>query len=202
MSGHPGEWWDEAYAGDPPWDVDHPQPAIVELAGAGVVSGHVLEAGCGTGVDALALAGRVARVTAMDVSGRAVHRARERIARAAAEASGSPPAVDLVVGDARAIPLGDGAVDATLDVGLFHAMDPAERRAYADELAAVVRPGGTAVVLSFGPRAPTDWGPSPVDADAVEAAFGEGWRVAGQREAPYDTNGTTVPGHLAILERT
>lgn len=205
MSDHPASWWNEAYAGDPPWDVEEPQPAVVDLVDRGVLSGHVLEAGCGTGVDALAMAARGVQVTAMDVSGRAVRRARERVARAAApgvdESGGDESAVALVVGECRSIPLAADAVDGVLDVGLFHAVDAGGRRAYADELAAVLRPGGTAAVLSFGPDAPADWGPSPVGADDVRAAFADGWRVADQRGAPYVTNGTTVPGHLAVLER-
>ena len=41
--------WDEAYAGAPaPWDIGRPQPAFVRLAEQGLLSGRVLDSGCGT----------------------------------------------------------------------------------------------------------------------------------------------------------
>jgi tellurite resistance protein TehB len=53
MTGLP---WDASYHDGPaPWDVGHPQPAIARLASKGGFSGTVLDAGCGTGENALYL---------------------------------------------------------------------------------------------------------------------------------------------------
>ena len=42
--------FDKAYtSGRPPWDIGQPQPAFVALAGAGRITGKVLDVGCGTG---------------------------------------------------------------------------------------------------------------------------------------------------------
>ncbi|MGZ4110457.1 MAG: hypothetical protein ACXVP7_12325, partial [Actinomycetota bacterium] len=35
--------FEPAYAGTPPWDIGRPQPAFVELADAGLLTGHVLD---------------------------------------------------------------------------------------------------------------------------------------------------------------
>src|SRR5262245_37377454 len=52
-----GEPWDASYAGGPaPWDIGRPQPAIVRLAAEGAFAGAVLDAGCGTGDNALHIA--------------------------------------------------------------------------------------------------------------------------------------------------
>jgi hypothetical protein len=50
------ETFESMYAGKPPWDIDKPQPAFVEAADR--VTGAVLDAGCGTGENALFFAGR------------------------------------------------------------------------------------------------------------------------------------------------
>jgi hypothetical protein len=49
--------WDASYRDGPaPWDVGRPQPAIARLASQGGFVGAVLDAGCGTGENALHLA--------------------------------------------------------------------------------------------------------------------------------------------------
>src|SRR2546421_13007120 len=49
--------WDASYHDGPaPWDIGRPQPAIVRLAAEGGFAGAVLDAGCGTGGNALHVA--------------------------------------------------------------------------------------------------------------------------------------------------
>ena len=74
--------WDEAYAAGraAPWDIGRPQPAFVRLAQQGLLSGRVLDSGCGTGEQALLAASHGADATGVDVSGRAVQRAVQKAA--------------------------------------------------------------------------------------------------------------------------
>ena len=54
MTGLP---WDASYQDGPaPWDIGHPQRAIVRLALEGGFAGAVLDVGCGTGENALHIA--------------------------------------------------------------------------------------------------------------------------------------------------
>src|SRR5260221_3583199 len=54
MAGQP---WDASYHDGPaPWDIGQPQPAIVRFASEGGFAGAVLDAGCGTGENALHVA--------------------------------------------------------------------------------------------------------------------------------------------------
>jgi SAM-dependent methyltransferase len=196
-----GDWWNEAYESDPPWDVGRPQPAFVRLAEDGAIDGHVLDAGCGTGTHALYVAKRGRPVTGVDASERAVERARET----AREASRSRPDLDVTfrVADLLDPPADLGPFETVLDSGTFHVFGPGERAAYADGLAAVVPSGGRAFVLAFGEDAPDDWGPNPVSPDDVAGAFGDGWRVRDAREEPFVANhgDDRVPGLLAVVER-
>ena len=50
------ERFESAYQETAPWDIPGPQPAIVGLEEAGEIRGSVLDAGCGTGENALYLA--------------------------------------------------------------------------------------------------------------------------------------------------
>lgn len=208
----PGEWWNEAYENDPPWDVGRPQPAFVRLVEDGAVDGRVLDAGCGTGTHALCVAERGRPVTGVDVSERAIERAREkaREARASAhpdgsETSGTPRDLDVTfrVADVLDLPADLGPFETVLDSGTFHVFEEEERAAYADSLAAVLSPGGRAFVLAFGEDAPDDWGPNTLSAADVTDAFGDGWRVRDVREEPFVANhgADRVPGLLAVVER-
>ena len=78
MTGLP---WDASYRdGPPPWDIGRPQPAIVRLASQGGFGGAVLDAGCGTGENALHLASLGLSVLGVDVAETALAIARAKTA--------------------------------------------------------------------------------------------------------------------------
>jgi SAM-dependent methyltransferase len=102
--------------------------------------GRILDAGCGTGVDALLLLERVlpgGEVVGVDSSAVAIATARARAAER--------PSARFECADISSLPFPDGAFDgARADRTLLHVPEP-ERAVR--ELARVVRPGG-AIVLS------------------------------------------------------
>ncbi|HET9982016.1 MAG TPA: class I SAM-dependent methyltransferase, partial [Longimicrobiales bacterium] len=86
--------WDSSYHdGPPPWDIGRPQPAIVRLASEGGFVGAVLDAGCGTGENALYIASLGLPVLGVDVAETAL-----AIARRKAEERGAE--VEFVAADA------------------------------------------------------------------------------------------------------
>src|ERR1700754_3202071 len=79
MAGRP---WDASYRDGPaPWDFGEPQPAVVRLAGEGAFAGAVLDAGCGTGENALHLASLGLSVLGVDVAETALAIARDKAAQ-------------------------------------------------------------------------------------------------------------------------
>src|ERR1700684_2419142 len=65
--------WDASYRDGPaPWDTGRPQPAIVRLASGGGFAGAVLDAGCGTGENALHVASLGLPVLGVDVGAQAL----------------------------------------------------------------------------------------------------------------------------------
>src|SRR4249920_1176469 len=74
-----GEPWDASYHDGPaPWDTGQPQPAIVRLAADGGFAGAVLDAGCGTGENALHVASLGLPVLGFDVAETALAIARAK----------------------------------------------------------------------------------------------------------------------------
>src|SRR5262245_57625458 len=76
MAGRP---WDASYHdGSAPWDIGHPQPTVLRLVSEGGFAGAVLDAGCGTGENALHLASLGLSVLGVDVAETALAIAREK----------------------------------------------------------------------------------------------------------------------------
>lgn len=175
-----------AYEGTPSWDTGRPQPSMLRLAEDGVLGRRVLDAGCGTGLHAALLASLGHDVTGVDVAPAAIERARSRPAAERGSAA-------FVVADAFDMPsLGDqiGApFDSLLDVGLFHVLQPADRRLYAASMAAVVRPGGNGFVIAWSERNPFGYGPNRIRRGDLRDAFRAttGWKVVGTESTVLET---------------
>ncbi|HEX9732106.1 MAG TPA: class I SAM-dependent methyltransferase [Thermoanaerobaculia bacterium] len=113
---------------------------------------HLVELGCGTGEDAVYLAGRGLEVTAIDRSAAMVDAAREKVARA-----GLADRVHLrhqSIEAWTADPGGpfDGALS---NFGVLNCVD--DLAPVARALAASVRSGGRAVLVVMGPLVPWEW---------------------------------------------
>jgi ubiquinone/menaquinone biosynthesis C-methylase UbiE len=191
MTGLP---WDASYRDGPaPWDIGRPQPAIVRLAFAG----PVLDAGCGTGENALHIASLGFSVLGVDVAETALAMAREK-----ARARGLD--VEFAVADALHLERLGRKFETVLDCGLFHTFDSDERSEYVASLASVTERNGTVYVLCFSDQGP-DTGPHPVSEEELRAAFnpGSGWNVAAiapvRVQTRFHENG--APAWLATIER-
>ncbi|MBV9195044.1 MAG: class I SAM-dependent methyltransferase [Solirubrobacterales bacterium] len=195
-----GQPWDASYLGGAaPWDLAQPQSAIVRLAGEGAFAGGVLDAGCGTGENALYVASLGLRVLGVDVAETALSIAREKAAARGIDA-------DFVVADALCLDRLGRAFETVIDCGLFHTFDTEERRDYAASLASVTGRGANLYVLCFSDIGPDARGPHPVSQEELRAAFGRrtGWSIASVSpdwiQTSSDTNG--VPAWLARINRT
>jgi SAM-dependent methyltransferase len=168
--------WDASYTDGPaPWDTGRPQPAIVRLAAAGGFAGTVLDVGCGTGENALHLAGQWLPVLGIDVAPTALAIARAKSAARSIEA-------EFAVADALQLEELGRCFDTVLDSGLFHTFDAGERLRYVTGLTSVLKPGGTLHVLCFSDDGPGP-GPNPVSRETLHAEFNRatGWEIAALR---------------------
>jgi SAM-dependent methyltransferase len=195
MAGAP---WDTSYQHGPaPWDIGRPQPVVVRLASAGGFTGAVLDAGCGTGENALHIASLGLSVLGVDVAETAL-----AIARAKAEERGIR--AQFATADALHLERLGHRFQTVLDCGLFHSFDGDERTAYAASLASVTESDGVLYVLCFSDDGP-DTGPHPVSREDLTAAFDPsgGWHVAAIEADRIQTrfHHDGAPAWLATIQR-
>lgn len=195
MTGLP---WDASYdSGAPPWDIGRPQPAIVRVASAGGLAGAVLDAGCGTGENALYVASLGLSVLGFDVAETALAIARKK-------ATDRGITVEFLTADAFQLHRLGRSFVTILDCGLFHTFDGDERPDYVASLAAVTEHNGTLYVLCFSDKGP-ETGPHPISQEELRTAFnsGAGWRIAAIESDRIQTrfHADGAPAWLATIER-
>ena len=162
--------FDAMYHGTPPWEIGHPQSAIVRAIDAGLVRGSVLDVGCGTGENALYAASRGLSVVGLDASPRAISMARRK-------AQGRKINLDLIVGDAFKLSALRRRFDTLLDSALFHSFTDPARALYAKSLASVMAPGATLLLFCFSDEEPAWGGPRRVTQVDLRATFGAPFAV-------------------------
>src|SRR5215472_4667997 len=113
--------WDASYHDGPaPWDLGRPQAAIVRVASEGGFKGAVLDAGCGSGENALHLAALGLTVLGVDVAETALAMARDK-------ARERGIAAEFAVADAFQLQRLGRKFQSVLDCGLFHTFNAEER---------------------------------------------------------------------------
>jgi SAM-dependent methyltransferase len=177
-----------------PWDLNGPTPFVRELEERGLIRGDVLDAGCGTGENALYLAACNYRVIALDGAPSAIEKARAKAVARGIEA-------DFRVADARELAGFHADFDTIIDSGLFHVLGrKSDRQKYANSLRRACRQGGTLYLLAFKAhengcvrwvagmnaslrRVLKGFGTHGVSEKELQAAFREGWKIEyiGQR---------------------
>jgi cyclopropane fatty-acyl-phospholipid synthase-like methyltransferase len=162
-----------------PWEdlADHPPFAdkLLKLVAReedryGPPYGSALDLGTGSAVWGVQLAKRGWEVTGIDIVGKALRRARERVDEAGVE-------MRLVYGDVTALQeagVGSG-FRLVLDTGTFHGLTDAQRKAMGRGVSAIAAPDATVLLDCFAPRrrGPLPRGASRAD---VERGF-PGWEV-------------------------
>lgn len=160
--------FEAAYSGKAPWDIGQPQKAFTDVADK--VAGSILDAGCGTGENALFFGSRGHNVTGIDFLEEPIKRARQK-----AEERGI--AATFLVMDALHLEDLPEVFDSAIDSGLFHVFSDEDRRRYVEGLASILKPNGKLFMLCFSDQEPGTQGPRRVSRTEIEEAFSEGWEI-------------------------
>src|SRR6185437_15164527 len=142
IKGKMADFFDEAYRSTPPWDVGHPQAEFVRLAKDEEIRGRVLDAGCGTGENAIFFAGLGLEAWGVDASPRAIEKAKTKASERGSNAV-------FVVGDALRLGVLNQMFDTVTDSGLFHIFSDEGRVLYAKSLRFALKKGGRYFMLCF-----------------------------------------------------
>ncbi len=160
-------YWDEAYKGRPPWDIDYPQPTFQALIKNGEIKpGRALDVGCGRGENAIMLAKSGCEVTGIDL-------VKDAIADANIKAIERRVKVNFVVGNVLQMDrlFIEGEFDIIIDSGLFHVMTDEERLVFAWQVHRVLKTGGKYFMLCFSDKEPAGYGPRRVSKAEIEKTF-------------------------------
>ena len=168
-----------AYEGKPSWDLGRPQKPFVEIADQ--ITGTVLDAGCGTGDNALFFAQRGQPVVGIDFVEFPIMEARRQ-----AEELGVD--VEFLQMDALKLPSLNRQFDSVIDCGLFHVLSDADRRAYVAALLSVTKLGGRLFLMCFSDEEPAGPGPRRISQDEIRAAFADGWTLESIRPSHFEPN--------------
>jgi ubiquinone/menaquinone biosynthesis C-methylase UbiE len=168
------------------------------LASEGGFAGAVLDAGCGTGENALHVASLGLSVLGVDVAETALAIAREKADDRGIE-------VGFVAADAFHLERLGRRFETVLDCGLFHTFDGDERTQYVASLASVTEHDATLYVLCFSDDGPAT-GPHPISQEELRAAFNprNGWDVAAIKPDRIQTryhDDDDAPAWFATIKR-
>ncbi|MDI9396266.1 MAG: class I SAM-dependent methyltransferase [Candidatus Pacebacteria bacterium] len=158
--------------GIPPWQIDRPQPEVIQLLENWKFESPVLDLGCGTGDNTIELARRGLVVKGLDAVPEALERARKKT-----EQAGLKQSPEFVLADALRLVESGLKVRTVLDCALFHTFSDEERKEYIRGLEAVLSPGGRLHILSFSELETRQPGPRRLSLSEITGSFGAGWRV-------------------------
>jgi len=158
--------------GIPPWQIDRPQPEVLQLIEQGKFESPVLDLGCGTGDNTIELARHGLVVKGLDAVPEALDRARKKT-----EQAGLKQSPEFVLGDALRLAESGLKARTVLDCALFHTFSDEERREYIRGLEAVLSPGGRLHILSFSELETRQPGPRRLSLSEITESFEAGWRV-------------------------
>jgi cyclopropane fatty-acyl-phospholipid synthase-like methyltransferase len=190
------------YQGEPPpWDIDHAQKVFVDVADR--IASPVLDAGCGTGENALFLASRDHRVTGIDFLEGPIARAQRKAADRGLDAT-------FLVKDALTLADWGERFETVVDSGLFHVFGDTDRVRYVEGLATVLAPGGRLFLLCFSDEQPGEQGPRRVSKRELETAFANGWAIESIERVTFEVrpelrevrfSGADPKAHFMIARR-
>lgn len=184
--------WEERYtAGDAPWDTGLVDPALRALVEAGCLAPcRAVEFGCGTGTNALFLAGRGFDVTGIDYSQWAIDQARAK-----AEAAGLR--IAWQVGDLADLEPPAVPYELLFDRGCYHCMRRAGMlAAYQAAVGRLLSSGARIVILAGNSDDTVEGGPPKVSAAELCGDFEKLCRIESLAAYRFEDLGGK-PGPLA-----
>jgi len=182
--------WETVYETKAPdtvsWYAPHLTESLAYIQKTGLPkTAAVIDVGGGeaTLVDDL-LADGYTDVSVLDISAKALEVCRHRLGDRGRD-------VHWIAADVLAHGFAPNLVDVWHDRAVFHFLtDDAQRKAYVRQVVQALRPGGYAIVGTFGPEGPRQCSGLPVaryDADALHDEFGGSFHLVGSSTSVHTT---------------
>ena len=178
--------------GQTPWDSGRPNSELIRVVDErGLPGRRILELGCGTGTNAIALARRGYSVTAVDQVDVAID-----LARSKAETAGVH--IDFRVGDLTKMDLG-GPYESICDVGVYHGVRNRDLDGFLAAVKRVSRRGTRWLTLAGNAREALPDGPPVVTEEEIRRELGPLFRILQIRECRFDLRPDFQPLAWSVL---
>ncbi|MBI5624141.1 MAG: class I SAM-dependent methyltransferase [Elusimicrobia bacterium] len=165
-----------------PWNAGRPDPELVKLVEAGIApKGRALDVGTGAGHDAVYLASKGFKVTAVDIAPAAIKLAQERASGAGVEES-----FEFWTGNVLDADWPAGRFSFINDRGFFHYLRGSERSVYVSLLARLLAQGGLILLRVFSDKEPPCLGPLRYSQDELKAALDDVFSFEGLKESVFE----------------
>ena len=187
------EQWDVDYQGKQPplWDVGRPSGDLINAVESGTLRpGRVVELGCGSGTDAVYLAGRGFEVTGIDIAPTALRLAQQKAIKAGVR-------VRWLLADVLALPSLE-PFDLIYDRGCYHEVRAINFKAYLEAVGRLSRPGTLFLLLAGNANEMLiDYGPPRVTEEELRADFSALFDFEWLRESRFEIARPGAIGPLA-----
>ncbi|MFQ6089521.1 MAG: class I SAM-dependent methyltransferase, partial [Candidatus Methanofastidiosia archaeon] len=159
-----GRLWNLCYLGRAPWDIGGPRPELVRLVESGKLEPcKAIDLGCGIGENVIYLTQQGFKATGVDISPRAIAKARRK-----AKSAGVSPT--FLVGDVTNLTEVEGSFDLVVDNGCLHSLlSSTAREGYVQTVLCLTKPGSKYFLRCFVRQG--RFGGGEVDQDGVEHYF-------------------------------
>ncbi len=181
--------WDNRYrTQDTPWDTGAPSTELLRVVSQEEIAPcATLEIGCGTGTNAVWLAGKGFSVTAVDVSPLAIEAARKKAKLAGV-------AVQFLVADVLSSPDIVGPFGFFFDRGVYHILRTVDLDAYLRFLDKTLQPGAMGLVIAGNAKMGRT-GPPVVTEEELRRELGRLFTILFLREFYLDPVGKERETH-------
>lgn len=171
------ETFESLYSGKAPWDIGRPQKLYIEAADQ--IRGTILDAGCGTGENALFFASRGQKVLGIDFLEGPLREARKKARDRGLDA-------EFIQYDALKLTGFERQFDNVIDSGLFHVFSDEDRPRYVAGLAHVTKPGGRVFLSCMSDEEPGTQGPRRVSQQELRDSFARDWAIESIRAVRFE----------------
>ena len=187
-------------SGTPPWDINKPQQAFVDLFNGGKIKGPVLDIGCGTGENALFLADHGLTVTGIDFSRHAINKAILKVARKYICTN-----LTFRIQDLFQLSTNGSKYKTVIDCGVFHIFNHNWRIKYQEKMYQLLQGNGLLALLVFSDKEPLGIGPPHrISKTIIETIFIEHkWKIESITEEKFEHNFPSkfANAYLAVIRK-
>ncbi len=190
--------WEEIYSrhdlAEIPWHSDKPDQELIDLIeNKRIKPNSALDVGCGAGTDAIYLASKGCKVTAIDVSHEAIKIARERAEKAGVE-------INFISGNFLDIAFDNESFDFINDRGFFHHINPRNREKVAIKINNLLKRNGYYYLRCWSDKEEeSEQGPYRISKDEIKNTFSKIFKIGEIKDFRFGGKGAR--GYACLMRK-